>query len=49
MAAVVRDHESYYNGMLRNGWRLPARKQSICTIGFMERVRKGEIYCPRVE
>ena len=35
--------------MLRNGWVLPAKKQSICTLDFMERVRAGEIYCPRVE
>ena len=49
VAAVIRDRYSYYDGMLRNGWKLPGRKQSLCTMDFMERVRAGEIFCPRVE
>ena len=49
VAAVIRDRDSYYDGMLRNGWKLPARKQSIVTMDFMARVRSGEIFCPRVE
>lgn len=34
--------------MLRNGWILPAEKQSLCTLDFMQRVRSGEIFCPHV-
>ena len=49
VAEVIRDRETFYNGMLRNGWVLPNKKQSICTLDFMQRVRAGEIYCPRVE
>ena len=48
-ASVVTDRLTYYDGMIRNGWLLPAPKQSICTLDFMQRVRKGEIYCPRVD
>ena len=48
VASVIRDKETYYDGMLRNGWLLPAKKQSIVTLEFMQRVRAGEIYCPRV-
>ena len=47
VAEVVRDRDTYYDGMLRNGWLLPAKKQSICTLDFMQRVRAGEIFCPR--
>ena len=47
VANVVRDRDTYYDGMLRNGWILPAKKQSICTLDFMERARAGEIFCPR--
>ena len=47
VAEVIRDRETYYDGMLRNGWLLPARKQSLCTLDFMQRVRTGEIFCPR--
>ena len=35
VAAVIRDRESFYYGMLRNGWLLPARKQSVVTLKFM--------------
>ena len=49
VADVIRDRETFYDGMLRNGWRLPAKKQSICTLDFMQRVRAGEIFCPRAE
>lgn len=49
VAAVIRDRATFYDGMLRNGWVLPAPKQSLCTLDFMQRVRAGEIYCPRVE
>ena len=49
VANVIRDRDTYYDGMLRNGWVLPAKKQSICTLDFMQRVRAHEIYCPRVE
>ena len=46
MSAVIRDRETYYDGMIRNGWLLPAKKQSICTLDFMTRVRAGEVFCP---
>ena len=49
VAVVVRDHRSYYDAMLRNGWRLPSRKQSVVTLQFMEKGRSGAIFCPRVE
>ena len=26
VAAVVRDRDTYYEGMIRNGWKLPAKK-----------------------
>ena len=48
VSAVIRDRDTFYEGMLRNGWLLPAKKQSICTLDFMTRVRKGEIFCPHV-
>ena len=48
VATMVRDKETYYNGMLRNGWLLPAPKQSLVTLEFMERVRLGQVFCPRV-
>ena len=47
VSEVVRDRDTYYDGMLRNGWLLPAKKQSLCTLDFMQRVRAGEIFCPR--
>ena len=46
VANVIRDRDDWYGGMLRNGWLLPGKKQSICTIDFMQRVRTGEIFCP---
>ena len=46
-ASVVTDRLTYYDGMIRNGWLLPGKKQSIVTLDFMQRVRGGEIYCPR--
>ena len=46
VSAVIRDRETYYDGMIRNGWLLPAKKQSICTLDFMTRVRAGEVFCP---
>ena len=49
VANVVRDRESFYSAMLRNGWVLPAYGNSICTLDFMERVRSREVYCPRVD
>ena len=48
VSEVVRDKETYYSGMLRNGWLLPDIRQSIVTLSFMERVRAGEIFCPHV-
>ena len=45
--ALITDRETYYDGMLRNGWKLPKKSQSICTLDFMQRVRSGEIFCPR--
>ena len=44
---VIRDRSTFYDGMLRNGWVLPALSQSIITIDFMQRVRRGEIFCPK--
>ena len=35
VAAVVRDRSSFYDAMLRGGWKLPAKRQSICTMDFM--------------
>ena len=35
VAAVIRDRETFYDGMIRNGWLLPSRKQSIVTLEFM--------------
>ena len=49
VSAVIRDRDTYYDGMLRNGWVLPAKNQSLCTLDFMQRVRAGEVFCPRVE
>ena len=49
VANVIRDRETFYDGMLRNGWKLPDKKQSICTLDFMTKVRAGEIFCPRAE
>ena len=34
--------------MIRNGWLLPGKKQSLVTLDFMQRVRSGEIWCPTI-
>ena len=49
VAAVVRDRETFYDAMLRHGWLLPTKEKSIWTLDFMQRVRAGEIFCPRAE
>ena len=33
--------------MVRNGWYMPSPKESICTLKFMMKVRKGKIWCPK--
>ena len=33
--------------MIRNKYILPSKKQAICTLDFMLRVRAGEIWVPR--
>ena len=49
VAAVVTGRGTYYDAMRRHGWILPAKTMSLCTLDFMERVRAGEIFCPRAE
>ena len=49
VAAVVRDRRTFYDAMLRHGYLLPDEKQSLCSLEFMEKVRAGVIFCPRVE
>ena len=34
--------------MQRKGWLMPKKNQPICTLKFMDGVRKGEIWCPKV-
>ena len=46
---MIRDRNTYYDAMLRHGWKLPAKKQSICTLEFMTKVRAGEIFCPHAQ
>ena len=35
VAAVIRDRYTYYDRMLRNGWKLPAYNQSITMLDFI--------------
>ena len=39
--AKVRTRESYWRAMVRNKYAMPALKQPICTIKWMQGVRDG--------
>ena len=44
---LVCDKETMYSALIRNGYVLPHPKQSICSLKFMQSVRKGEVWVPR--
>ena len=39
IAQVVNDKHTMYDAMVKNGWAMPGRKQAICTLDFMIKVR----------
>ena len=47
ISQVVNDKHTMYDAMVKNGWALPHRKQPICTLDFMIRVRAHQLWCPR--
>ena len=49
VAATVRSRESYWRAIVRNKYSMPALKQPICTIKWMQGVRDGLYWCPRGE
>ena len=34
--------------MQRKGWLMPKLNSPLCTLKFMDGVREGRIYCPKV-
>ena len=49
VAAKVRSRETYWQAMVRNKYAVPALKQPICTIKWMQGVRDGLYWCHRGE
>ena len=49
MSKVVRSREHLHQAMSRDNWLLPSAKASITSLDFLEKVRTGLIYCPRVD
>jgi len=47
IAQVVNDKHTMYDAMVKNGWALPHRKQPICSLDFMVKVRAHQLWCPR--
>ena len=43
----VTDRSSLHDAMIRNGYLLPQKGQSICTSEFMRKVRGGSLWCPK--
>ena len=46
---LVNNIGSFHESMLRNGYFLPSLKSSIISQDYMERVRAGDVWCPRYE
>ena len=45
----VRNKPQYHETMGRNGWLLPKRNSRLCTLEFMQLIRDGKIYCPKLK
>ena len=48
LAQLVRDKRGYYEACVRNGFIMPSFNQRIVTLDFLNGVRAGTIYCPKV-
>ena len=43
----VRSRDDYWRAMVLNGYYMPNEKSSICTLKWMEGVRRGIYWCPK--
>lgn len=43
----VNSKATMYNAMIRNDYLLPKKTSSLVSIGWMLKVRKGLIWCPK--
>ena len=46
--SLIRNKEHYYNALKAQGWLLPKRSSTICTLEFLHEVRQEKIFCPRL-
>ena len=46
---LIRNREQYRRALISNGWFAPGPKAPICTVVFMQEVRSGECWCPKLE
>ena len=45
---LVNNREDYHNACVKNGFRMPHVKSSLCTLKFMKEVRTGETWVPKL-
>ena len=46
VAASVRKKEHFYEALLRCGFHLPALKSTLCSLDYLEKVKRGLLWCP---
>ena len=44
----MHDRVTMQRAMQRKGWLMPKLNSPLCTLKFMDGVREGRIYCPKV-
>ena len=45
---LVNNREDYHHACVKNGYRMPHVKSSLCTLQFMKEVRFGETWVPKL-
>ena len=45
---VVKNKKDYHSALVRNGYRVPDLKTSLCTKEFLLQVRTGEVFVPKL-
>ena len=45
---LVRTKKHFYKALEANGWFLPKFSSSIVTLEFLQEVRNGEVWCPKL-
>ena len=49
VSKYVRNKKTYHEAMGRAGYHMPNSNSPLCSLDFMDKVRRGEMYCPKTK